>query len=364
VALFERDAASSAALPGDSAEDTIRTFIPVHTHGQYLELLAEALRLWRELEAETGTPLLTQTGFLRHGAAGSVDALARVLPRYGFSAEVLDTAEAEARWPGMRFDACVLLVHEGAQMRAAAAVQALQDAARARGASIRHRARVARIRILGDERAQLEIEPLGEDGEPDGAVQVVECRRLIVALGPWTSRLLGSSIVLPRLAVTREQPITLALSPAVSVVPPFEHVPEAGDLRYRTWPASLVGAPQPGARVTLHWDGGGRPADPDKPTSRTDRLQLSAAKQYVREWLPGGDLRGLVESSCVYTSTKDAHFVVDRAGPVAVAAGFSGRGFTFAPAVGGLLAGLAEDTHAPAIFSLKAPRESAHPAWR
>ena len=49
-------------------------------------------------------------------------------------------------------------------------------------------------------------------------------------------------------------------------------------------------------------------------------------------------------------------FVIDRAGPIAVGAGFSGHGFKFTPTVGRILADLVDGRPAPALFSLTAPR--------
>jgi sarcosine oxidase len=50
--------------------------------------------------------------------------------------------------------------------------------------------------------------------------------------------------------------------------------------------------------------------------------------------------------------------VIDRRGPVTVAAGFSGHGFKFAPAVGELVAGLVGGTaDPPAIFALGRHRQ-------
>ena len=43
--------------------------------------------------------------------------------------------------------------------------------------------------------------------------------------------------------------------------------------------------------------------------------------------------------TCLYTTTPDHHFVIDRVGPITVAAGFSGHGFKFGPALGDLVVG-------------------------
>ena len=49
------------------------------------------------------------------------------------------------------------------------------------------------------------------------------------------------------------------------------------------------------------------------------------------------------EITCTYTSTPDAAFFLDRLGPVAVGAGFSGHGFKFAPVIGRILADLVDE---------------------
>ncbi len=49
------------------------------------------------------------------------------------------------------------------------------------------------------------------------------------------------------------------------------------------------------------------------------------------------------EVTCTYTSTPDAVFVLERVGPVALGAGFSGHGFKFAPVIGRVLADLVDE---------------------
>jgi glycine/D-amino acid oxidase-like deaminating enzyme len=68
-------------------------------------------------------------------------------------------------------------------------------------------------------------------------------------------------------------------------------------------------------------------------------------RQFLMAHLPGaaGPLRDA--RTCIYTLTPDRHFLIGRhpeVETVAVAAGFSGHGFKFAPVVGEILADLAE----------------------
>ncbi|MGD8193158.1 FAD-dependent oxidoreductase [Herbiconiux sp. P18] len=328
---------------------------PVH-----LRMLADADRLWQELEAETDRSLLTRTGIVSHGHNPAYTDMARMLPNRGFDAELIAPAEAERRWPGIRFDGQVLVAPQGGRIDADGAVAALQQAAVARGARVRHRARVTRIRVLGDDRAAVEVTPTDAADEPSGDPELFECRRLVVTLGAWTSRLLGSVLVLPKLTVTREEPAHFRPLDDTAAWPGFNHLP-APDPRYGYWPAPVYGLLTPGEGVKVGWHGAGAVTDPDAPTARTDRRRFAALQHYAREWLPGVDPTEYAEISCTYTSTRDSAFVIDRVGPVAVGAGFSGHGFKFVPVVGGLLADLTEGVRAPAVFSLRADRRRPQP---
>jgi sarcosine oxidase len=72
-----------------------------------------------------------------------------------------------------------------------------------------------------------------------------------------------------------------------------------------------------------------------------------------RDWLPGVDAAEFTPISCTYTTTPNSDFLIDRSGPLVVAAGFSGHGFKFVPALGHLLADLAlTDRRPQARFAL------------
>jgi sarcosine oxidase len=73
-----------------------------------------------------------------------------------------------------------------------------------------------------------------------------------------------------------------------------------------------------------------------------DELPVRA---FLARHLPDANGERRHASVCIYTLTPDRHFLIDRHPDhpqVAVAAGFSGHGFKFAPVVGEILADLAE----------------------
>ena len=327
----------------------------------YLSLLREALPLWRELEAESGVSVLDQVGLVNHGANPGFDAVAAALPAYGFEASFLTPEEANSRWPGIRFDERVLFTPQAGRLDADAAVSALQQAAASRGASVRHHSRVVAIRVVSHESVLVDVQPVDVDsGEPSGAIETLDARRVVVTLGAWTSKLLGvsvPSIALPRLVVTQEQPAHFAVRDSSLTWPGFNHAPNPLDPSYDYWYSGVYGMFTPGQGVKAGWHGTGPVIDPDARTFVSEPAQLAALQRYAREWLPGTDPDDFVEISCTYTTTADSNFVVDSVGPVSVGAGFSGHGFKFTPTIGRILADLVDGTGPePALFSLAAAR--------
>jgi sarcosine oxidase len=335
-----------------------RNFNLSYADDTYLSLLREALPLWRELEDETGVAVLDQVGLANHGANPAFDAVASALPNYGFDASFLTTEEAGERWPGIRFDTRVLFTPQAGRLNADAAVSALQRAATARGAVVRHHSRVVAIRVVSENSVHVDVQPVdAESGEASGALETVDARRVVVTLGAWTSKLIGSSVRLPSLVVSQEQPAHFAVRDSSLVWPGFNHAPTPGDRAYDYWYSPVYGMFTPGHGVKAGWHGTGAVLDPDARTFVAEPAQRAALQRYAREWLPGADPETLVEISCTYTTTPDSNFVLDSAGPLVIGAGFSGHGFKFTPSIGRMLADVADGTAAaPALFSLAAVR--------
>ena len=338
-----------------------RNFNTAYSDPTYVAMLAESLRLWRELEGESGAHLLDQVGIVNHGPNPDFDAVARALSGVGLQAAFLDPHDAGERWPGIRFDGRVLYSADAGRLNADASVTALQAAAAAAGAEVRHGTAALRLEVLGDDRVRVTTET--------GAI---EARRVVVTVGAWTMKLLHGLVALPRLVVTQEQPAHFALrddSPgaagrAATDWPGFNHAFDPADPRYGYWYAPVYGMYTPGEGVKAGWHGSGPVADPDARSFLPEPVQLAALQRYVRDWLPGADPDAVAPVSCTYTTTEDEDFVLDRVGPVTVGAGFSGHGFKFVPSVGRILADLATDAApAPARFALRATPNPPAGGW-
>ena len=339
VVLLERFAPGHA---NGASHGPSRNFNVAYGREPYLGLLVEAGRLWRELEGEASARLLDPVGMVTHGGTGEYPELAAGTAA-GIAGEVLSAADARERFPGMRFETPVLWNPEGGRLNADASVAALQSAAAANGASVRHNTRVHAIEPRGD---RVLVSTEGESLEASVA---------IVAAGAWSTTLLAGLAPLPSLRVTQEQPAHFALragdADAGAHWPGFNHRPRpSGD---EWWLTPIYGMFAPGFGVKAGWHGSGPIIDPDARSFQPEPAQLAALQRYVAEWLPGADPDRLDPISCTYTTTPDHDFVLDRVGPLVAAAGFSGHGFKFTPAIGRVLADLATGAGpAPDAFAL------------
>ena len=84
----------------------------------------------------------------------------------------------------------------------------------------------------------------------------------------------------------------------------------------------------------------GAEADPDD-AAPPDPAIVERISSWVRERFPDVDPEPVEAETCLYTTTADQHFVLERRGRVVVGSACSGQGFKFAPAVGRRLAALA-----------------------
>ena len=175
----------------------------------YTRISGEAFELWREVELAADVRLLRMVGGLDHGPTRTAQ-VARLLAAAGVPHEVLAAADAEARWPGMRFagpvvyhpqagtmdaDRAVSRVprpgparrrHDRARQSASPLSREPADDQRGRAARRRPGARGAvrrrRRRWLGRATARRPAHPPTDDGHPAAGLPLPAPRRVRAAL--------------------------------------------------------------------------------------------------------------------------------------------------------------------------------------
>jgi sarcosine oxidase len=177
-------------------------------------------------------------------------------------------------------------------------------------------------------------------------VDEYRARAVVVAAGAWVPKLLGGRLPLPPLRVTREQPVHFrALEPDQRWPSFIEHAPEASFTTY--------GLLSPGEGVKLGEHMVGPVVDADHVDRTPDPAATARVVAHARRYLPGVDPVPTQVETCLYTTTANEDFVIDRRGPLTVASPCSGHGFKFGPATGELVARVAVgEVTAPPRFRL------------
>jgi sarcosine oxidase len=285
--------------PHGSSHGRSRIFRLAYPEEDYVRLAQEALGLWRELEAESGETILELYGLVE--IVGSLDeSTAPTLDRCGVAWERLDREEAEGRYP--------IRVREGAF----AVVQPEAGIARADTA-------LAAFGRELDVREHAKVHP----DELDADV-------VVVTAGSWVNRLLDEALPVK---VTRE---TFCYFRPEGGRP----VPSVVSLHQDRLKHDMYSLYDPvyGLKVGAHH--AGREADPDVPTEPQPEL-VERITEWTNETYRLADPEPVASDTCMYTTTADESFVLERRGRIVVGSPCSGHGFKFAPAIGERLADLA-----------------------
>jgi sarcosine oxidase len=272
---------------------------------EFVELAKEAFRGWRELEHESGLELLELNGLLEL-AEGADQSSRAALDTAGAEYELLSSEEAAARWPVVVPDGWTALFQpEAGIVRADLAFRAFVDGALAHGASLEEETPIRSI-----------------DDVPDEVV--------VVAAGPWITRLVPGLPV----RTTRE---TVAYFRRGG-----DPLPSVVQLDPETRGHALYSLHDPlhGLKAGVHH--AGPETDPDDP-GEPDRAIVERVAEWVAGTYPDADGEPVAAETCMYTTTPDEHFILERRGRVVIGSACSGHGFKFAPAIGARLAALVAD---------------------
>jgi sarcosine oxidase len=306
-------------------------------HPCYVPLLRRAYQCWADLEQESGSRLLRQTGGLMAGPEDGllVAGARRSAVEHGLPHEMLDAAEIRRRFPGFTPpDGFLGLLEPRAGMLVPEdCVRSALEQSRRHGAELRTDEPVTAWQADGDGVTVV------------SAAGRYRADRLILAAGPWMASLLGP--LGRRLEVERQlfhwfEPARTPelFQPDRCPIAVWEHTdgrafatqPDVGD----------------GVKAGIHHDG--EPTTPEtvrrEPTSEDE----AAMRRLVEIYLPAAAGRLREARVCLYTNTPDHHFLIDvhpDHPQVVIASPCSGHGFKFASVMGEILADLATGERSP-----------------
>ncbi|HEX5246742.1 MAG TPA: FAD-dependent oxidoreductase [Gaiellaceae bacterium] len=185
--------------------------------------------------------------------------------------------------------------------------------------------------VFADRARHAFLEAAGVEVETNRRIESAEeldADVVVVTAGPWARDLVPDLPV----TVTRE---TLAYFRREGPPPP-----SIVDLNTETGGHGMYSLYDPvhGLKAGAHH--AGREADPDE-AGEPDPAIVERIAGWVRERFPDVDPEPVDAQACLYTTTADQRFVLERRGRVVIGSACSGHGFKFAPAVGRRLAELA-----------------------
>jgi len=183
----------------------------------------------------------------------------------------------------------------------------------------------------------LRVEAAGQGAIVHAADRSWRAPVVVVAAGAWLEPLLGGQVPLPPLAVTQEEAFHFAQRPPAGAWPTFIYY---GDVVMYGLPAGRDGEVPGAVKIGLH-HGGGRLTTGDDRDEIVRAEARERAVGFVRDQVPGLDQAPVGEATCLYTSTADEDFILDRYGPFVVCSPCSGHGAKFAPLTGEIVADLA-----------------------
>ena len=300
-------------------------------HPDYVPLVLESYRLWRDLEQQVGRQLLCETGLIEVGRADGVvvPGVLRAAEEHGLEVEKLSAPEVEQRWPGIRVPDEMVGVDEPAAgyLLVEDCVRAHLEAAAAAGAKL------------------LTETVVHEWSATDDAVRVrtsageFTAAALVIAAGPWAGTLLADLQL--KLSVLRKSLFWFACDE-----PQYDVAAGFPVFLFELPAGVFYGFPKiddRGVKVAEH-TGGQAVDDPADVNRQIDPAEARAVGEFLAAHLPGVSRRVADHAVCLYTMSPDEHFIVDRHpahANVVFAAGLSGHGFKFTPALGLALANLA-----------------------
>jgi monomeric sarcosine oxidase len=327
-----------------SSHGSARIFRRAYPDRLYARLTGRAGYLWRQLEADAGEPLLRQTGGLDFGARRNPKQLHEVLTELGVPAELLEPEAAAERWPYVDFTGAgqVMYHAEAGVLDPDHAMAAMLRLAAAGGADVRFGTPVTRLEAVPGRDGAVVHTDSGTFAAPVVAV----------AAGAWLPGLIGDLVPLPPLKVTQQQVFHFAPRQSATQPWPIVICQHEADNFYAL-PGGRDGE-LPGA-IKLGSD------EQDKPTTATTRdfevdpAARDAATGFVIRRLPGLASTPVNEVTCLYTSTANKDFILDRQGPFVIASACSGHGAKFAPLLGEIIVALsAGDPPSDERFTLAA----------
>jgi sarcosine oxidase len=329
---------------GSSHGESRITRLAIGEGAAYVSFAQRSHAIWRELEAESGTALLTLSGGLIicptgggaqfHGQRDFVEHTATIANQFNIDHQILDAETVRQRWPQLRITDREHAYYEptGGIVAVERAIETQLRLAKQRGATI-----------------HLEEQVLGYTATADGVTVTTkagayQANKLILAAGPWVRTLLSKQLT-NQFSIYRQVIYWFETeTPAQFHSDRFPFLIWIGNTQeeyFSIFPYTEGGTV--GAKVlTEEYLETVTPTSVDRTVHAQEVQRIY--RDFVQRRVAGVQARCLKSAVCLYTNTPDENFIIDfhpESERVIVASPCSGHGFKHSAAIGETLAQLA-----------------------
>lgn len=308
----------------------------------YVPLLRRAYELWRQLEGLAREELLVTTGSIEAGPPDSraIRGALEACTRFNLPYETFDGSALRERFPGYRLpsDLAAVFQPDGGFLLSERCITAHVNAAVQLGATVHTNERVIDWDVRGDhvvvhtDRSRYKTE------------------RLVLTAGAWAGKIVRA--LQPLVSVERQ--VVMWVTPRQ----PELFMPDRFPVFYLHGDeGSFYGFPffpDLGFKIGRYHHLR-QIVDPDRVDRACHAEDELLLREGIRRYFPDADGPVNLLKACLFTNTRDEHFIIDTLSDsprIVVAAGFSGHGYKFCSVVGEILADLAVEGHTRHDISL------------
>ncbi len=341
---------------GSSHGDTRITRQAIGEGRVFVPLVLRSNQIWEEIEAATGHSLMVRNGGLvlaspsmpgnHHGSRSFVQDTIDTAEEFGIAHEVLAAQEVQRRYPQFRLrgDEVGYFEPGAGFLRPEACIEAQLGLAKQLGAQVVTSEVVLALKTLEDGTVEVRTDK-----------RTYSAARVIVTAGPWIQKLLGDEYA-RYFKIYRQMLCWFALARN-----PERYSPEkfpifiwiAGN-RPRDMMYGFPAVNGPGGGVKIATEQYDATVDPDAVPRDVDPSDVAAMyAEYIAPRFPDVSSECLRSTTCLYTFTPDAKFIVDTfrgCENIVFASACSGHGFKHSAALGEALT--RQVLGAPAVVDL------------
>eukprot|EP01038_Epipyxis_sp_PR26KG_P007742 gene7742-10519_t len=313
---------------------------------KYVPLLQRSLHLWRQLEKDASTNLLTLCGGMMIGKTDSVvvKGTIRSASLHDLPNQILTCSEAKQRYPifNLRNDDIAVVENNAGYLNPEGCIEAYLKLAKSNGAELYFGEKMLSWKSLEDNSGNLEVITTRSR---------YVTKKLVLAVGAWAGEVYGSAIA-SYSPLHIERRVLYWFKPSPEDMELFKNIPvyiwdlDNGSNFYGFPYDPLYPDEVKVAFHSMHQQSSLNYCENPESVNRiVDEKEIEQVREILQKYIPALNGELVSTATCMYTMTVDEHFIIDFHPDypdknVIIASPCSGHGFKFCSVIGEIITDL------------------------